>query len=188
MGAHAELLRAARREALANNGDLVANALDNLAGSTDLISVRGRATFTRPFDRVEALRRNAEDSFRATEQQLERELKSHGREAHALQSKRNDKSSMILSPEQEQELERFQQEKTRIRRELRDVRSRAGRGHHAPGHGLKVVNIALVPAAFALIAGGLGSCAGGGAVMGLRRWCPLPRHLPRWARGRKRGA
>ena len=63
-------------QALAHNGDLVLNAIDNLAGSTDLISVRGRATFTRPFERVEAIRRNAEERFRATEKQLEQELNS----------------------------------------------------------------------------------------------------------------
>ena len=31
-------------QAFANNGDLVANILDNLSGSSALISVRGRAT------------------------------------------------------------------------------------------------------------------------------------------------
>ena len=45
----------------ANNGDLVFNALDNLAGSADLISVRGRATFSRPFDRVESAAPDADD-------------------------------------------------------------------------------------------------------------------------------
>ena len=40
-------------QALASNGDLVQNALDNLSGSADLISVRGRASFSRPFERVE---------------------------------------------------------------------------------------------------------------------------------------
>src|SRR5262249_53555963 len=92
--------------AIANNGDLISNALDNLAGSADLISVRGRATFTRPFDRVEALRRNAEDRFRAKEQQLEEELKSTEEKLAQMQSRKDDKSSMILSPEQEQEIER----------------------------------------------------------------------------------
>src|SRR6185437_8340614 len=62
-------------QAWANNGDFVLNTLDNLAGSADLISVRGRATFSRPFDRVEALRRNADDRFRAKEQELEQELR-----------------------------------------------------------------------------------------------------------------
>ena len=58
----------------ANNGELVWNALDNLAGSNDLISIRGRASYSRPFERVEALRRDADAQFRATEQQLEAEL------------------------------------------------------------------------------------------------------------------
>src|SRR6202035_3240472 len=34
-------------QAFANNGDLVANILDNLSGTSALISVRGRATFSR---------------------------------------------------------------------------------------------------------------------------------------------
>src|SRR5205814_1373976 len=62
-------------QAWASNGDLVQNALDNLAGSTDLISVRGRASFTRPFERVEKLRRAADDRFRAKEQELEQQLR-----------------------------------------------------------------------------------------------------------------
>ena len=52
-------------QAFANNGDLVANILDNLSGSSALISVRGRATFSRPFERVEALRRQADDRLRS---------------------------------------------------------------------------------------------------------------------------
>ena len=139
-------------QAWAANGDLVANALDNLAGSTDLISVRGRATFTRPFDRVEALRRSAEDRFRATEQQLEGELRTTEEKLTALESKRNDKSSLILSPEQEQELDRFQHEKLRIRKDLRAVRLGLDQDINRLGNTLKVVNIIGVPVLFALIA------------------------------------
>lgn len=130
----------------------MANALDNLAGSTDLISVRGRATFTRPFDRVEGLRRTAEDKFRATEKQLESELQQTEEKLTTLQSKRNDKSSVILSPEQEQELDRFQKEKVRIRKDLRNVRLGLDQDITRLGTTLKIVNIVLVPIAFALIA------------------------------------
>jgi ABC-type uncharacterized transport system involved in gliding motility auxiliary subunit len=139
-------------QAWANNGDLIANALDNLAGSTDLISVRGRATFTRPFERVEALRRNAEDQFRAKEQDLEKELQATEEKLTTLQTKRNDKSSMILSADQEKELDRFQQEKVRIRKELRAVRAGLDQDITNLGTAIKVVNIVLVPLAFALIA------------------------------------
>jgi ABC-type uncharacterized transport system involved in gliding motility auxiliary subunit len=137
--------------AMASNGDLIANALDNLAGSTDLISVRGRATFTRPFERVDALRRNAEEQFRATEQQLESELKSTEEKLTQLESKRNDKSSLILSPEQEKELSRFQEEKVRIRKELRGVRAGLDQNITSLGNWLKVINIIFVPLLFVII-------------------------------------
>ena len=73
-------------QAWASNGDLVLNALDNLAGSADLISVRGRATFTRPFERVEKLRRAADDRFRDKEQELEQQLQATEQKLDALQS------------------------------------------------------------------------------------------------------
>jgi ABC-type uncharacterized transport system involved in gliding motility auxiliary subunit len=141
-------------QAWANNGDLVANALDNMAGSTDLISVRGRATFTRPFERVEALRRNAESQFRETEKQLESELQATEEKLTTLQSKRNDQSSLILTADQEKELERFQQEKTRIRKELRSVRLGLDQDITNLGTAIKVVNIVIVPLLFAVVAVG----------------------------------
>jgi ABC-type uncharacterized transport system involved in gliding motility auxiliary subunit len=139
-------------QAFASNGDLVMNALDNLAGSSDLISVRGRATYRRPFDRVEQLRRVADDRFRAKEQELEQQLKDTEEKLTTLQSKRNDKSALILTPEQEQELDRFQQEKLRIRKELRQVRAGLDEDIRGLGTWLKVLNIAIVPLVFAIAA------------------------------------
>ena len=108
----------------ANNGELVWNALDNLAGSNDLISIRGRASYSRPFERVDALRRDADARFRATEQQLEAELNQTEETLTKLQSAQPGGSEAILSAEQAREIERFQDEKLRIRKELRAVKSR----------------------------------------------------------------
>ncbi|HKT71347.1 MAG TPA: Gldg family protein [Steroidobacteraceae bacterium] len=139
-------------QAWASNGDMVLNTLDNLAGSSDLISVRGRATFTRPFERVDALRRNADDRFRAKEQELEQQLNETEQKLTALQSRRNDKSALILTPEQEQELNRFQDEKVRIRKELRAVRAGLNEDIKRLGTELKILNIVVAPAIFALLA------------------------------------
>jgi ABC-type uncharacterized transport system involved in gliding motility auxiliary subunit len=133
-------------QAWAHNGDLVLNAIDNLAGSTDLISVRGRSTFTRPFERVEAIRRSAEERFRATEKQLEQELNSTEEKLASLQTKRNDDSSLILSPEQAQEIERFQAKKLSIRKQLRDVRLGLNQDIDRLGKTLLILNVVLVPA------------------------------------------
>ncbi|MCC6173492.1 MAG: Gldg family protein, partial [Gammaproteobacteria bacterium] len=128
-------------QAWANNGDFVWNALDNLAGSNDLISIRGRATFTRPFDRVDALRLSAEDRFRAKEQELEQQLQDTEQKLAALKTGRNESSEVLLTPEQEQELERFQREKLRIRKELRDVRLQLDQDIRELGNRLRFTNI-----------------------------------------------
>jgi ABC-type uncharacterized transport system involved in gliding motility auxiliary subunit len=139
-------------QVFANNGDLVLNTLDNLAGSADLISVRGRASFARPFDRVEKLRHVADDRFRAKEQELEQQLRDTEEKLAALQSKRNDKSATILTPEQEKELDNFQDEKLRIRKELRAVRAGLDQDIKALGNELKIINIIVAPIFFAVVA------------------------------------
>jgi ABC-type uncharacterized transport system involved in gliding motility auxiliary subunit len=136
----------------ASNGDFVANALDNLTGSADLISVRGRAAFTRPFTRVERLRALADQRFRVKEQELENQLHQTEDKLAALQSRRNDKTSLILTPEQEQELGQFQQERLSIRKQLRDVQLSLDEDINRLGTILKVLNIIVAPALFAMIA------------------------------------
>jgi len=138
-------------QVFANNGDLVLNTLDNLAGSADLISVRGRASFARPFDRVEKLRHIADDQFRAKEQELEQQLRETEDKLTALQSKRNDKSALVLTPDQEKELDNFQDQKLRIRKELRAVRAGLDKDIKSLGTELKVLNIIVLPIIFALL-------------------------------------
>ena len=137
--------------AFANNGDLVANSVDNLAGSSDLISVRGRQSFFRPFEKVEDLRRQADERLRMTEQQLESELAETEQKLLELQTRRDDQSATILSAEQETELERFKEQQRRIRRELRDVRLQLDRDIERLGSRIKIVNILLVPLAIIVI-------------------------------------
>lgn len=139
-------------QAWANNGDFVWNALDNLAGSSDLIGVRGRATFSRPFDRVQALRSAAEDRFRDKEVELEQQLAGTEERLAALESQGADGSGLILSPEQSAEIERFQAEKLRIRKELRDVRLGLDQDIEALGNRVKLLNVLVAPAIFGLLA------------------------------------
>jgi ABC-type uncharacterized transport system involved in gliding motility auxiliary subunit len=139
-------------QAWASNGDLLDNALDNLAGSADLISVRGRATFQRPFDRVERLRRAADERLHAKEQELEAQLRDTESKLTALQSKKDSGSALILTPEQEKEIEHFQTEKLRIRKELRAVRAGLNEDIERLGTTLKIINIVVVPLTFAAVA------------------------------------
>ena len=129
----------------ANNGDFVANILDNLSGSSALISVRGRASFSRPFERVEALRRQADDRLRGKALELQAELQQTESKLTDLQGKRNDQSSLMLSPEQEAELKRFVAEKARVRKELRETQRGLDVDINRLNSWLKVINIAIAP-------------------------------------------
>jgi ABC-type uncharacterized transport system involved in gliding motility auxiliary subunit len=140
-------------QAMASNGDLVENALDNLAGSADLISVRSRASFTRPFAVVETLRRAAEERFHAKEQELEAQLRDTESKLTALQTKGSgDSGALILTPEQEREIDHFQTEKLRIRKELRAVRAGLDEEIKRLGTTIKIINIIVVPVLFAVVA------------------------------------
>ena len=145
-----ELLGQRIAQAFANNGDLVANALDNLSGSSALISIRGRATFSRPFERVEALKRQADDRLRAKVLELQGELQQTESKLTELQSKRNDQASLMLTPEQEQELKRFTAEKARVRKELRETQRGLDVEINRLDMWLKVINIAIAPLAVAV--------------------------------------
>jgi ABC-type uncharacterized transport system involved in gliding motility auxiliary subunit len=140
-----ELLGQRIAQAFANNGDLIANILDNLSGSSALISVRGRASFSRPFERIEALKRQADDRLRAKALELQSELQQTEGKLTELQAKRNDQSSLMLSPEQEAELKRFTAEKARVRKELRETERGLDVDINRLGALLKVLNIAIAP-------------------------------------------
>ncbi len=140
--------------AFANNGDFVINAVDNLVGSTDLIKVRTRPSSSRPFTTVEALKRQADDRFRAKEQELQAQLADTEQRLTALQSDRDDQGSTLLTDEQSAELQRFQEEKLRIRKELRQVRRQLDADIQSLGARLKFINIVGVPLLVTLVAVG----------------------------------
>jgi ABC-type uncharacterized transport system involved in gliding motility auxiliary subunit len=131
--------------AFADNGDLFANAVDNMAGSSDLISIRGRGVSSRPFTRVEELKRAADTRFRVKEQELQRELADTERKLAELQSGKSKDEKFVLSPEQQKELENFLKRKLEIRKELREVRRQLDADIDALGARLKFINIGLVP-------------------------------------------
>ncbi|MGI9261785.1 MAG: Gldg family protein [Woeseiaceae bacterium] len=131
--------------AFASNGAFVINALENLSGNSDLIGVRSRASYTRPFTRVDALRVDAETRFRATQEQLQRELDETEQRLVELQSAREDSGNILLTPEQQAEIDRFVDQRAAIRQELRAVQRGLDEDIEQLGTVLKVVNIGLVP-------------------------------------------
>lgn len=136
----------------ADNGAFAVNALENLLGNADLISIRSRSTSTRTFDLVEDLRRQAEARLRETEQRLEAELRETESRLTQLQQGRGDSDLSILTPEQEAEIDRFMDQRLEIRRQLRQVRRELDEEIEALGTRIKIINIVLVPLLVTIIA------------------------------------
>lgn len=136
----------------ADNGSFVINAMDNLGGTGDLISLRTRGTGTRPFTVVDNLRKQAQEQFLDKEKELQGELKRTEVELNRLQNSSNSGQSLALSPQQQMELERFRQKKVEIRKQLRGVQHDLNREIEHLGSWLKFINIALVPFIVAVFA------------------------------------
>ena len=133
--------------AFADNGSLAVNAVDNMLGNRDLISIRTRASSGRPFERVDKIRVAAEKSYRATEERLQTELEETERKLTELQAAKGESEITVISPEQQVEIQRFVDRKFEIRRELRQVQHDLQRDINQLGTRLKLLNIALIPAA-----------------------------------------
>jgi ABC-type uncharacterized transport system involved in gliding motility auxiliary subunit len=136
----------------ADNGTLVVNIADQMLGSHDLIGIRARASTSRPFDRVDALRLAAEAQFRDTEERLQGELAETELTLTEMQSARQDSELTVMNTEQQDELQRFLDRKLEIRSELRQVQHDLTREIEALGMRLKFINIVLVPLLIILFA------------------------------------
>jgi ABC-type uncharacterized transport system involved in gliding motility auxiliary subunit len=142
---------------LSDNADLVLSAIDNLSGSSDLISVRARRESSRPFVVVQDMQRRATARSLAERQLLEEKQKQAEARIAELQGKRGtEQSSFVLTPEQEAEVAKFQAELLDTRKKLRAIRLEQRKDIDRLGVQLKLINTALVPALVALSAVGLG--------------------------------
>ena len=135
----------------ANNGDFVLNSVDNLLGGSELISIRSRGRFSRPFTVVESLRLAAQSKYQKSADTLQRELEETEAELNEVESSQSDQNLLALSPEQEQAITQFQDEKLRIRKQLRDVRHQLDKDIEGLGAMLKLINIIVLPLLLVLV-------------------------------------
>ena len=139
------------------NGSFVVNALDNLTGSGDLIGIRSRGRFLRPFTVVNELRQDAELRFREKEKELLQRLQET--EARLSELRTGEGDEIVLTEDQRDAIVEFTNERVRIRRELRDVRHSLRKDIETLEASLKFVNIGLVPIVIGI----------GGLLAGLHR-------------------
>ncbi len=138
-------------ESFANNADFLVNSVDNLGGNDDLIGLRSRGKYARPFEVVQGIQREAEAQFREREQALQQRLDDTEKKLAEMQSTGGEKD-MLLTPEQRTEIEAFRQEQVTTRKELRAVQHELERNIERLGLSLTFINTALVPLLIAILA------------------------------------
>ncbi|HIA58550.1 MAG TPA: ABC transporter [Gammaproteobacteria bacterium] len=135
----------------ANNGDIVINTLDNLSGSADLVSIRSRGTYSRPFTRVLNLQRKADDRLRIEESELLDRLTETEAALAELNQTKDGQLIGQITPEIQAEIDQFNAELLDTRRRLRDVQFQLSEDIEQLGSRLKAINTGLIPILLTLL-------------------------------------
>lgn len=143
-------------EPLNDNMNFMLNMVEQLAGSEALIGLRSRGTFDRPFTRVQDLETKAQDQWREEEKKLQDNMQQAQARLNELQANKDPQQLVIISPEQQAEIDRFEDELLDTRKKLKEVRKNLRKDIEKLGLQVKVANIVLVPlliAVFGIIRG-----------------------------------
>ena len=125
---------------------MLVNALENLCGSNDLLSLRSRGIERRPFAKKEELNRQADERFRAKADELRKVEQKLNAEIGELQAGADDSGVVRISTQELEELRDKQQELAETRSELGRVEGDRKKELKALGTRLFALNIVLPPA------------------------------------------
>jgi ABC-type uncharacterized transport system involved in gliding motility auxiliary subunit len=138
------------------NLNLAQSMVEQLAGDSNLIGVRSRATLNRPFTVVNQMKERAEDALRGKIKELEAGKQETEQKLAELQrTKEKGQQRFILSPEQQQEIGRYRTKVAELNRQLKNERKKLRRDIDSLETRLKWVNIATMPLIVSLSGVGL---------------------------------
>jgi ABC-type uncharacterized transport system involved in gliding motility auxiliary subunit len=135
----------------ANNADFFINAIDNLRGNQGLVSLRGRGLAIRPFTVIADMRQEADTKFRSKEQELLGRIAEVEQTIERLQ-REEQTTGVLLTTEQQAEVDNFRIEMLDKRRELREVQRSLRQDVETLQRDVRLINIWAVPVLIALLA------------------------------------
>lgn len=129
--------------AINDNLLFLANAVENLTGSQDLIGLRSRGRSRRPFTKVKEIERHAQQQWLKKEEALNQKLQEANQRLAELQ--RGTEEKRVLDQAFMAEVHKWREERANTRQELRAVRRNLREDVEKLGFRLKFINIALIP-------------------------------------------
>ena len=134
--------------AQASNGDFFFNIIDELSGSDDLISIRSRGMVSRPFTKVDQIRRTSEQKYRDKQTQLLLNLENLQNKINEMQASNSTQSSNVNNAEYKLLLK----EKVALRQNLRGIQQSLNEDVDRLGRNIKLLNIFVMPIILLLLA------------------------------------
>jgi ABC-type uncharacterized transport system involved in gliding motility auxiliary subunit len=135
-----------------DNASLVFNALDFLSGSSDLIAIRTRGSFNRPFTVVDRIEREAEAATGDEVNKLNEQIKQYQERLSKLGASAGDNNEKLIASEAVAEREQVENEIRAAQKELRSLNAGKRSRIEALGARLETHNLVWAPAAVLLIA------------------------------------
>jgi ABC-type uncharacterized transport system involved in gliding motility auxiliary subunit len=127
------------------NLSLIESSVELLAGDSNLISIRSRASANRPFVVVNKMEAAAQEKYQSKISELETGLSQARQKLSELQSAKQADQKSVLSPEQQAEIKKFQENEAQIDKQLKQVRKELRQEIDSLQNSLKWLNIALMP-------------------------------------------
>jgi len=136
----------AAAEPFNDNLSFAANSLDFLAGSRDLISIRGKGNSVRIFTVVKRMEADAEVKYKEKLTALEAQINEVQAKLADLQGKKGDDGGKLLaSPEATRAIEDFQKQEASMRAERRGIRLALRQGIDSLENRLLLINLLATP-------------------------------------------
>jgi ABC-type uncharacterized transport system involved in gliding motility auxiliary subunit len=136
----------AAAEPFNDNLAFAANSLDFLAGSRDLISIRGKGNSVRLFTVVRRMEADAEEKYKEKLTALEAQINDVQAKLAELQGKKGDDGGKLLaSPEATRAIEDFQKQEASMRAERRGIRLALRQGIDSLENRLLLINLLATP-------------------------------------------
>lgn len=137
----------AAMEPINDNLGFVVSALESLGGSDELVSLRSKGTSLRPFKKVQDLERVAQLRYQAKLDEIERRLEEANAKITELSKQTGGVTAkgIVITPEMQREIEKFQAEADKLSEERRVIRRGLSEDVNSLGRRLQVLNLLAGP-------------------------------------------